>query len=451
MQSEVPWFPLEEIVEDILDRRGITPLKLGGEFSPAGHRVISAKVVKGGRVQLDADEPRYVNESIYQKWMRTPLRRGDVVMTSEAPLGELAFIDKDVDWVLGQRLFAIRPKPGRLHGRFLYYALQTENVRADIFGRASGTTVQGIRQSELRRVQIPLPNFVTQIEVADLLGSLDDRIDLLRQTNATLESIAQALFKSWFIDFDPVRAKADGREPGGMDAATAALFPAEFEDSAIGPIPKGWSVGILGEHVLAERGLSYKGAGLCGVGEGLPMHNLNSVLEGGGYKYAGIKHYSGDYKERHIATAGDIIVANTEQGHEHRLIGFPAIVPEKYHRAIYSHHLYRVRVKADSPLTTHTLYYTLMAPSVREQIIGCANGSTVNMLKIAGLEIPRFACSTASVSGAFEDLARPLRRQIEANVDRSEVLAALRDTLLPRLISGRLRLPEAEAAIEAVA
>lgn len=343
----------------------------------------------------------------------------------------------------------IRPRLELISFAYLRYALGTVIHLASGMNRGAANPL--VTQSDLSKLPIQVPSLAAQAEISSLLGSLDDRIDLLRQSNATLESIAQALFKSWFIDFDPVRAKADGREPEGMDAATAALFPAEFEDSAIGPIPKGWSVGILGEHVLAERGLSYKGAGLCGVGEGLPMHNLNSVLEGGGYKYAGIKHYSGDYKERHIATAGDIIVANTEQGHEHRLIGFPAIVPEKYHRAIYSHHLYRVRVKADSPLTTHTLYYTLMAPSVREQIIGCANGSTVNMLKIAGLEIPRFVCSTASVSGAFEDLARPLRRQIEANVDRSEVLAALRDTLLPRLISGRLRLPEAEAAIEAVA
>ncbi len=286
------------------------------------------------------------------------------------------------------------------------------------------------------------------MSVGCLLSEIDERIDLLRQTNATLESIAQAVFKSWFIDFDPVRAKAEGREPEGMDAARAALFPAEFEESALGSIPKGWRVSSLAEHVLAERGLSYKGAGLCAAGEGLPMHNLNSVLEGGNYKYAGIKHYSGEYKDRHIAVAGDVIVANTEQGHEHRLIGFPAIVPSRYERAIYSHHIYRVRLKPGSPLSRHVLYYTLMVPAVREQIIGCANGSTVNMLKVAGLEIPQFVCPSSGAAKAFEELAGPLRQQMEANVERSEVLSALRDTVLPRLISGKLRIPEAQAQLE---
>ncbi|TWG94591.1 type I restriction enzyme S subunit [Luteimonas sp. J16] len=436
MQSEVPWFPLEEIVEDILDRRGITPLKLGGEFSPAGHRVISAKVVKGGRVQLDADEPRYVNESIYQKWMRTPLRRGDVVMTSEAPLGELAFIDKDVDWVLGQRLFAIRPKPGRLHGRFLYYALQTENVRADIFGRASGTTVQGIRQSELRRVQIPLPNFVTQIEVADLLGSLDDRIDLLRQTNATLESIAQALFKSWFIDFDPVRAKADGREPGGMDAATAALFPAEFEESALGVIPKGWVSGKLdaictnprvqakpgqmpadttyiGLEHMPRRSIALDNVGTAdGLGSGKFWFERSDVLFG---KLRPYFHKVGLAPCRGVCST-DILVLRPKAG---EWLGFLAM-----------------HASSDALIS----YATQLSNGAR-------------MPRTSWHDVGKFdvVLPPENVAVAFNAMVAPLFERIHANIGTARTLAALRDTLLPRLISGKLRLPEAEAAIEAVA
>jgi type I restriction enzyme S subunit len=97
----------------------------------------------------------------------------------------------------------------------------------------------GIRQAELRKVRVPVPSLDEQKLGVHPLGALDDRIDNLRQTNATLEAIAQALFKSWFVDFDPVRAKAEGREPEGMDAATAALFPSEFEESELGLIPKG--------------------------------------------------------------------------------------------------------------------------------------------------------------------------------------------------------------------
>lgn len=342
----------------------------------------------------------------------------------------------------------LRVNPRVVDPFFLAAVLASDESYEWLRAHAVGAVMPNLNSGIISQLEIPLPALEEQREVAETVQTLTRRIDLLRQTNATLESIAQALFKSWFIDFDPVRAKAEGREPEGIDAATAALFPAEFEESALGLIPKGWRASMLADHVSADRGLSYKGAGLCDAGEGIPMHNLNSVLEGGNYKYQGIKHYRGDFKERHIAVAGDIIVANTEQGHEHRLIGYPAIIPSRYPKAIYSHHIYRVRIKRDSPLTPHTLYYTLMTPAVREQVIGCANGSTVNMLKVAGLEIPQFVCPTAGVANAFEAVAALLRQQMEGNVERSENLAALRDSLLPRLISGKLRLPEAQEQLE---
>src|SRR5690606_30039651 len=112
--------PLEEIVEDILDRRGVTPTKLGGDFVSSGHRVISAKLIKDGRIALDADQRRFGSSEMHARWMKTPLKCGDVIMTSEAPLGELAYLDESVDWVLGQRLFAIRPRKDLIGGRFLY-------------------------------------------------------------------------------------------------------------------------------------------------------------------------------------------------------------------------------------------------------------------------------------------------------------------------------------------
>jgi len=342
---------------------------------------------------------------------------------------------------VNQHVMLIRAKPEVCCPRYLAAWLSLPSTKAYIESFNSGGSRRAITKGHVESFQVPLPSIELQRSIGEFAASINDRIDLLRNTNATLESIAQALFKSWFIDFDPVRAKSEGREPEGMDAATAALFPAEFEESALGLIPKGWAISVLADHVIAERGLSYKGAGLCEIGEGLPMHNLNSVLEGGGYKYSGIKYYRGEYKDRHVAVAGDVIVANTEQGHEHRLIGFPAIIPSRYLKAIYSHHIYRARLKPESSLTTHTLYYMLMAPAVREAVIGCANGSTVNMLKIAGLQMPRFVCPPCGVAQAFEAVALSIRQQIEANIERAETLSTLRNALLPRLVSGRLRMP----------
>jgi len=333
----------------------------------------------------------------------------------------------------------------------VYWALRTPAYRSYCREHATGTTTLGLAREDFLSFNLP-PSTPESLFLVELLEALESRIRCLGETSATLEAIAQALFKSWFVDFDPVHAKAEGRKPEATDAATAALFPSEFEASELGPIPKGWQVATLSEHADAERGLSYKGAGLTAADDGLPMHNLNSVLEGGGYKYAGIKYYNGTYKERHLVEAGDIIVANTEQGHHHRLIGFPAIVPHRFTNGIFSHHLYRVRAKKGSPVARHWLYHCLMTPAVRDQIIGCSNGSTVNMLKPAGLQIPQMVVPPAKLCRAFDAIAEDLRTKIEGGVDRAETLAQLRDTLLPRLISGKLRLPEAtEAAEEAVA
>lgn len=303
--------------------------------------------------------------------------------------------------------------------RYLNYAL----LATDITPYLTGAVMPKLTQGNLNKIELPCPPPEIQDEIVGVLGALDDRIDNLRHTNATLQAIAAALFKSRFVDFDGVP-------------------PEDMQESELGLIPKGWRVASLEEHVDAERGLSYKGAGLAEGGAGVPMHNLNSVLEFGGYKYVGIKYYSGDYKEKHLAVAGDIIVANTEQGHEHRLIGFPAIVPGSYTSGLFSHHLYRVRIKADSPITREWLYHCLMAPSVREQIIGCANGSTVNMLKPDGLKIPRFPLPPHELCEKFDAIAAPLRLKAEANVEQMETLATLRDALLPRLISGKLRVSQ---------
>lgn len=283
----------------------------------------------------------------------------------------------------------------------------------------------------------PLPE---QHAIARILSSLDDKIELNRKMNATLEAMAQAIFKSWFVDFDPVRAKAEGRAPVGMDEETAALFPDGFKRSEVGTIPEGWPVTKMEEQVVAVKGLSYKGSGLSD--SGMPLHNLNSVYEGGGYKYEGIKYYTGEYKDRHLVSPGDLIVTNTEQGFDFLLIGYPAIVPKHFSSSgLFSHHLFRVRPLETSPLTNYYLYFLLMTPNVREQVISCTNGTTVNMLSIDGLKYPKFTLPSKELISKFTQVVSPIFEMMENNFEQSRTLAALRDTLLPKLISGEVRVP----------
>ena len=281
--------PLNDVIELVIDHRGKTPKKLGfDDFFSEGYPVLSAKHVKtSGLVNLDA--MRFANEEMYKKWMKEPTQKGDVILTSEAPLGELFYIDGSKKYVLGQRVFGLRPKSDVLDSMYLLVWLSSAEGQGRLQARATGSTVQGIKQSELLKIMIPIPPMEVQKDIASIYGSLDQKIQLNTQINQTLEQIAQALFKSWFVDFDPVRAKVQalsdclsleqaelaamqaisGKTPEELTALsqtqpdryaelaeTAKAFPCEMVEVDGVEVPKGWEMKALDEIANYQNGLA---------------------------------------------------------------------------------------------------------------------------------------------------------------------------------------------------
>jgi type I restriction enzyme, S subunit len=369
------------------------------------------------------------------------LREGDVILAMDRPwieagLKYAAVRDSDLPALLVQRVARLRGT-AQLHTGFLKYVIGGRAFTDYITGIQTGTAVPHISGGQIRSYEFPLPPLPQQRAIAHILGTMDDKIELDRRMSETLESIARALFKSWFVDFDPVRANAEGRDPG-LPPHLADVFPARLVESELGEIPDGWQVAPLSDCVDVLRGLSYKGSGLSN--DGVPMHNLDSIYEGGGYKLDGLKHYEGEYKPQHVARAGDLIVANTEQGHHRLLIGYAAIVPTGFEgQSLFSHHIYRVRTKSSSGLTPDYLCYLLNSGAMHDTVSGYANGTTVNMLPMDGLRTPRVMVPPARVVTAFNKIAEMARRQHEGMVEQARTLAALRNALLSKLISGELR------------
>ena len=259
---------LEDALDALIDYRGKTPKKVD-----KGIPLITAKVVKSGRI-LPMDE--FIADEDYESWMVRGIPQiSDIVVTTEAPLGEVAQI-KNANVALAQRIVTLRGKVDFLENDFLLFLMQSDFVQNQLEARATGSTVKGIKQSELRKIILPIPPIVEQKCIGKILSDLDDKIHLNNQINQTLESIAQAIFKSWFIDFDPVRAKITAKQEGkdtelaAMCAisskseveiqqmsdddftelqATAALFPDELVESELGEVPKGWEVGKLQEVI----------------------------------------------------------------------------------------------------------------------------------------------------------------------------------------------------------
>lgn len=387
--------------------RGIAPKYV----EAGGIRVYNQKCVRDQRISEAPSRRTQVNQRSTQK--DKELRQFDVLVNSTGvgTLGRVGQIfELDEPATADSHLTIVRPDPEKIDPLFFGYALKAYEPEIERLGEGS-TGQTELSRAKLGALEIDIIPRDAQQSASAFLYSIDKRLSLLRRIGEHLDEFARTLFRDRFCD--------------GL-----------VED---------WPTAQLSQHLTAQRGLSYKGSGLCSSDEGVPMHNLNSVYEGGGYKYPGIKYYKGEFKERHILKPGDIIVANTEQGHEHRLIGFPAVVPSIFgDSGIYSQHIYRVTPVDSTYLSREFIYYLLMASTVRDQVIGATNGSTVNMLALSGLQDSTFSLPPKELVDQFTASIRPLWKMAERNERESRDLISLRDFLLPQLISGDLKINGSE-------
>ncbi|MFA0693788.1 restriction endonuclease subunit S [Vibrio sp. 10N.222.49.C9] len=410
------------------------------EYTETGVPLISVREIREGFIQLEDITPR-VDSAVTARLPKFVLQEGDIVFARKGGVERNALItEREKGWFVGSDGIYLRLSK-KYDAKYFSYVMRSPQVKAWLLKNCEGTTMPSLNQKILARVPIFLPSKIQQEKIADLLFQYDEKITINNQINQTLEKMAQTLFKSWFVDFDPVKAKMNGEQPKGMDTATASLFPEKLVESELGLIPEGWSVESAKSQLDVLRGFSYKGKGLvASLDEGVPMHNLNSVLEGGGYKYKGLKFYSDEFKDKFLVQEGDVLVANTEQGHNHLLIGYGAMIPKHLAFGFCSHHTYRVRPKSDSNVTPEFIERLFGKGRFVKQVQGFTNGTTVNMLPIAGMEMPEFVVPPRTLAKKYSELVKPMKAMIEENHKSNIELAKLRDTLLPKLLSGEIDL-----------
>ena len=196
MKSEWKRLSLGEITENVIDCRGKTPKKLGGDWSESGYRALSAKNIKTGRI-VQLDTIRYINDEMYKRWMKEEVQRGDILITSEAPFGQIFFWDSEEKIVLSQRLFCVRIKP-EYDARFIYYYMTTPAFQSELEGRATGTTVIGLRQPELMKCVIRCPRIQEQKAIATVLSAIDAKIVVNEKLNDNLEEQSKVIFDKLF-------------------------------------------------------------------------------------------------------------------------------------------------------------------------------------------------------------------------------------------------------------
>ena len=319
--------------------------------------------------------------------------------------------------------------------RFKYYALQSLGLE----DANSDSAVPGLNREFAHSTRFSVPPMEEQRRIAGVLGCLDDKIELNRRMAETLEQMARALFRSWFVDFEPVRAKQEARwRPGqslpGLPAHLYDSFPNHLEPSEQGPIPAGWRVAALGDVVETVRGRSYKSAELAD--SEVALVTLKSFARGGGYREDGLKPYTGAYKPEQVVEPGEVVLACTDVTQAGEVVGRPAIVqpaPE-FAALVASLDTLIIRPRDESVMSRAFLYFLMGTPAFTAHALAHATGTTVLHLAKAAVPDFRFAQPPADLIQAFDAAANPALARSQIVRTETRILAAQRDTLLVRLI-----------------
>ncbi|MCI0392311.1 MAG: restriction endonuclease subunit S [Acidobacteria bacterium] len=367
--------------------------------------------------QFDAQKLVFITDQDARLLDNVELRTGDVLLNITGDgitFARSCLVDPTIlPARVNQHVIIIRCKEGLLDPGYLLSFLTHPQIKLYMESFNAGGSRRALTKGHIESFVVPLPPISEQRAIARILCSFDDKIELNRQMNATLEAMAQALFKSWFVDFDPVKAKAEGRAPEGMDAETAALFPSVFEESELGPIPKGWEVGALDDFLVLQRGFDLPSASR------VP----------GPFPILAASGPSGTHNEYKVKGPG---VTTGRSG----VLGNVFFVHEDFWPLNTS-----LWVKEFKISKTIHAYHLLKTIDVSTFNAGSAV-PTLNRNHVHGLQtvVPPY-----EVIQYFEEAAAPMFRCVHRNEKESRTLAGIRAALLPRIISGQLRIPEAEA------
>lgn len=454
------------VVQDIALAMGDAPF--GSNLKTQDYTNSGALVVQGKNIQgrsFDWSVTRHVTLEKYESIPRSHCFVGDLIFPKVGTIGKVGILspcDGHSKYLLSTNSMRLKVDPLKANHTFIYYYFTWQKTVNLIHAMNSKSVQPVFNYTSLKNFPLELPELAHQNDAAVVLSTLDEKIQLNRQTNQTLEQMAQALFKSWFVDFDPVidnalaaenpipdelqdRAQRRQQQLAKSDHTPLPddirrLFPSEFElTEELGWVPLGWSVKIVGEVANVVKGASYKSSELAS--SRVALVTLKSFNRGGGYRLDGLKEYTGKYKPEQEVFAGDLIIAYTDVTQAADVIGKPAMVisDSRYDHLVVSLDVSVVRPNEDN--LKYFLYGLAQTSNFQSHTYSHSTGTTVLHLGKKAVPDYPFAMPNVGVIEAYVRNVIPSYRTIDLNVGSSRSLSKLRDTLLPKLISGELRLP----------
>lgn len=411
---------------------------MASEYVPEGIPFLRSQNIDP--LSINLDDLKFITPDFHRKIKKSRLSPGDVVIVRTGKPGSCAVVP---DWLIDANCsdIVIVRCGSQIDNHFLSYYVNSAAIH-HISAHIVGAVQQHFNVGAARTLKVKLPPLPIQKAIAHILGTLDDRIELCRRMNETLEAMARALFKDWFIDFGPVRAKMEGREPPGLSPEIAALFPSNLVDSELGEIPEGWEISTIGEEVRA-------------VGGGTPSTKESEFWDNGCHFWATPKDLSKLQfpvileTERKITDAG---LAKISSGllptgalllSSRAPIGYLAIaeVPMAINQGF-------IAMICDRRISNIFAYF--WCKENMDRIIGNANGSTFQEISKSNFRPLPMIVPSKNLLNEFSASVTDVHQQIVTNQVQVASLSTLRDTLLPKLLSGELTIPEAMLQVEAV-
>ncbi len=416
---------------------GVTLLDCDHRTPPAaisGYPYIAIPQLKGGR--LDFSDARRISEEHFEDWTRkTRPQEHDVVLSRRCNPGETAVVPAGQSCALGQNLVLLRATGTGIFPPFLRWLVRGPLWWGQVQKHLNvGAVFDSLRCADIPRFELPIPPLDEQRAIARILGALDDKIESNHKTNETLEAITRAFFKSWFVDFDPVRAKMAGRLPAGMDDATAALFPSVLEESSAGPVPTGWRVEPLDAVAQFLNGLALQRFPAEPGSPYLPVIKIAQLRVG---DTTSADRASASVPRDYVIEDGDVLFSWS---------GSLEAVIWCGGRGALNQHLFKVT----STRVPRWFYFRWVREHLPEfQRIAADKATTMGHIQRGHLTRALVVVPPAKILEHAGRILEPFdKRWIEAKLE-TRSLVALRDTLLPKLMSGELRVRDAERAVEA--
>ena len=433
MSSEPSEISLKDAVEFIVDNRGKT-----APTADTGIALIATNCVNNNDLYPKKLNVRYVSKNIYETWFRAHPLPGDILLTNKGSQnGAICLVPDPVDFCIAQDMVALRADSKKIYPLYLFAALRSEIVQKRIKALNVDAVIPHLKKTDFDKLFIPLLTRNEQQWIGDLYFEMCARIELLRETNATLEAIAQALFKSWFVDFDPVRAKMEGRAPEGMDEATAALFPDSFEETELGMVPRGWRVMPFLEACDLQGGAQPPASTFLDT----PRDGYVRLLQIRDFSTDAHKTYIPDTSKLKKATEDDVLLGRYGSASGDKAKDSLGRVCRGLSGS------YNVALMKLVPLQVGREFALQLVndPRFYNYLQGVSSKAVQSGFSKSELGQYKVVVPPRSLADAYEEMGFAFWQRLKHGVARQRELSDIRDTLLPRLISGQVQLPDLQS------